>query len=66
MDFKNIKGKIVFSWGNEAWEKANKTASSCNNFKLDAEYELVADEKISCYNCRYRKWTADSFICFKL
>jgi hypothetical protein len=26
---------------------------------------LVADESISCYNCRYRRWTVNSFICCK-
>jgi hypothetical protein len=32
-------------------------------FHPDVEEEQVADEDRSCYNCRYRRWTAASFVC---
>jgi hypothetical protein len=32
-------------------------------FHPDVEEELIADEARSCYNCRYRRWTAVSFSC---
>lgn len=65
MYFKNENGKKVFTHGKEAWEKAHEVATKCNNFKLDVEYERIADKEQSCYNCRYRKWSADSFICLQ-
>ncbi len=37
----------------------------CPQFKLDDEDELVAEEERSCLNCRYRRWTVESFECMK-
>jgi hypothetical protein len=45
---------------------AAQLARGCPKFKLDVEEEIVADETVSCYNCRFRKWTDISFVCFKL
>lgn len=40
-------------------------ANNCPNFTLDDDDECVAEETISCLNCRYRKWTQHSFLCLK-
>lgn len=47
------------------WKRAAKRASSCEHFKEDAEDECIADDAVSCYNCRYRRWVADDYICMK-
>lgn len=62
----NERGEKVFKAGKESWTKAKRTAEKCSDFVLDIEDELVADDEVSCYNCRYRKWTRNSFICFKI
>ena len=61
----NSKGEKEFSRGKKDWKAAVSAAEKCGFFKSDVEEELVADEPISCYNCRYRKWTVSSFICAK-
>jgi hypothetical protein len=61
----NEKGQHVFSGGRESHELASRTATECPKFLLDVDEELVAEEEISCYNCRYRRWTEESFICMK-
>lgn len=40
-------------------------AIKCTAFHPDDEDEQVADEPLSCYNCRYRRWTVTSFTCCK-
>ncbi|MEI6205727.1 MAG: hypothetical protein WCP20_02980 [Desulfuromonadales bacterium] len=47
------------------WMGAARIAASCETFHPDEEDEQVADELLSCYNCRYRRWTAASFDCSK-
>jgi hypothetical protein len=54
-----------FKHGQEAYEEAAEIASECTHFAPDCEEEWATDEKISCYNCRYRRWTAKSFTCCK-
>lgn len=61
----NSKGEKEFCGGKKDWKTAASIADNCKLFKYDTEEELVADEGISCYNCRYRRWTAESFICVK-
>lgn len=51
--------------GNNDWSGAALVASTCLHFIPDVEEELVAEEPQSCYNCRYRRWTAASFTCQK-
>jgi hypothetical protein len=53
----------VFVGGKDHWTGAAKAAGSCPDFRADVEEEIVADEPVSCYNCRYRRWTAASFTC---
>ena len=61
----NEKGEKVFTLGKEAWQEAVAAASACLYFSLDDDDELVSEEERSCYNCRYRRWTPESFICLK-
>ena len=58
-------GKAVFAAGKTAYEEAARAAENCLLFAEDCEEECVADEERSCYNCRYRRWTKDSFVCMK-
>ncbi|TWH49207.1 hypothetical protein [Sporomusa sp. KB1] len=59
----NESGEKEFSGGKKDWVGAASTAASCLSFQSDVEEETVADETISCYNCRFRRWTRSSFIC---
>lgn len=59
------KEQREFSGGKEDWAVVARIAENCREFKVDDEDEMVADEPISCYNCRFRRWTSDSFICCK-
>jgi hypothetical protein len=56
-------GQKQFTGGHEEWRGADHMAAGCHGFRPDAEEEQVADDPRSCYNCRYRRWTADSFVC---
>ena len=58
-------GKKIFKGGKEAYQDAACIAEQCPLFAEDCEEECVADEEQSCYNCRYRRWTKDSFVCMK-
>lgn len=53
----------VFVGGRNDWTGAAEAAEACVSFRMDVEEELIADEEITCYNCRYRRWTVDSFTC---
>jgi hypothetical protein len=46
-------------------EAAAIMARNCNHFSEDDEEEQMAEEPLHCYNCRYRRWTADGFTCEK-
>lgn len=63
--FEITDGKAVWRGGKEDYEKAADTAAACSAFRADCEEECVADEEASCYNCRYRRWTRESFVCMK-
>lgn len=52
-----------FLGGQEDWLAARAAANLCQGFSADVEEECCDDEALSCYNCRYRRWTADSFAC---
>lgn len=59
------RGQALFKGGRQNWLLASSIASSCPDFILDYEDEWVADEEISCYNCKFRHWTESSFLCMK-
>lgn len=56
-------GQKVFRWGNSQWAVVARIAEGCRHFTPDEEDEWVADEIRSCYNCRFRRWMAQSFAC---
>ncbi len=56
-------GAREFRGGQEDWPAAARAAALCDSFRPDVEEEQIADEARSCYNCRYRRWTAASFAC---
>ena len=62
----NAAGRKQFKYGQDDFELAAETAESCTFFVGDDEEEFVCDDERSCYNCRYRRWTAESFECMKL
>jgi hypothetical protein len=59
----NNKGERVFSGSKEDWAVVAQIAENCPGFRPDDEDERIADEDVSCYNCRYRRWTMNSFVC---
>lgn len=61
----NFKGEKEFTRGNQDWACVIKIAKDCSSFKIDDEDELVSDDPVSCYNCRYRRWSLKSFTCMK-
>lgn len=56
-------GHWEYSGGKGDWQTAAGVAAGCQGFLEDDEDELAAEEPVSCYNCRYRRWTPDSFLC---
>lgn len=60
----NQRGEREFRGGKGDWSGAAKAAENCPAYKEDVEEELVADQLRSCYNCRYRRWSATTFACF--
>lgn len=65
MFIRDAQGRAVFTGGQDNWDGAARSAKSCPTFRADVEEEWVTDERLSCYNCRYRRWTAESFTCLK-
>lgn len=61
----NDKGEREYKGGKEDWAIVAEIAENCPSFIPDDEDEMVADEAFSCYNCRYRRWIAKSFVCCK-
>ena len=61
----NPKGQKEFKNGQDAFHAAEEISLKCLFFKPDDEDEQVTDQDCSCYNCRYRRWTTDSFVCLK-
>ncbi|WP_342433334.1 hypothetical protein [Neobacillus sp. FSL H8-0543] len=40
-------------------------AENCSAFQMDVEDEIVFDDQMTCFNCRYRRWQAEGFTCYK-
>ncbi len=55
----------IFKFGLDDFEKSRQSCQNCASFSPDDEVEWVDDVENSCYNCRYRRWTANSFICMQ-
>ncbi len=57
----NEKGE--FRFGKFHYEKVRETAEGCSQFKLDNdEEETSCGGEWSCYDCAFRRWSAQSFI----
>lgn len=50
----------------DAWQAGHEIALTCDEFKEDVEEEWLAEEKVSCYNCRYRRFIDSGIRCMKL
>ncbi len=61
----SFSGKKRFQYGKESYLLAAEAALRCALFVCDDEDEMVCDEERSCYNCRRRRWTVNSFECMK-
>lgn len=61
----NNCGEKEFKAGKCSNELAEQAAKNCPHFQIDDEDELVSEEAITCYNCRYRRWNINSFTCMK-
>jgi hypothetical protein len=59
------QNRKAFVYGKEDPVRARQAAESCPDFREDCEAECVNDDPVSCYNCRYRRWTCESFDCMK-
>ena len=53
----------LFIPGDDSPALAESAAIECGLFSRDDEDECFYEEPISCYNCRYRRWTSISFEC---
>ena len=51
----------LFLPGRDEPDAAADAAKECGKFVRDYEEECFSDGEVSCYNCRYRRWTSDSF-----
>ncbi len=40
-------------------------ATACPLYKDDEEEEIYLEGTLTCYNCRYRRWSRTGFSCFK-
>jgi len=58
-------GCRLFLHGKDAPGPAAAAAADCSEFVPDDEEEWAASEPVSCYNCRRRRWTAESFTCMR-
>ena len=63
MWFRHDSGEKLFTGGRDNDPVAAIAAAACGCFRADDEDEQCAEEPLSCYNCRYRRWTAESFAC---
>ena len=60
----NFNEKGEFRFGKFNYEKAREIARNCAKFKLDNdEEETSCGGERSCYDCAFRRWSAQSFIC---
>lgn len=54
-----------FRFGEDAPAMAAAAAEECGQFVRDDDDECFFEESVTCYNCRYRRWTPNSFECLK-
>jgi hypothetical protein len=56
--WRSMYKKEMRAFGDESTYK-----KACRAFTFDVEEELVSEDERSCLNCRYRRWTDNSFSC---
>lgn len=63
--FECINNKKIFKYGKEGYKEAIIQAMDCKSFILDKDEDelITSTDKNSCYNCLYRRWTQESFMC---
>ena len=44
---------------------ASEIAGECPVYSIDEDDEDYCEGKMTCFNCRYRRWLADGFQCVK-
>ena len=49
----------------EVFDTTVSMAKNCPAFQMDVEDEIVYELQTTCYNCRYRRWNAEGFSCYK-
>jgi hypothetical protein len=56
---------VVFLYGKVNYQKA--IGAACEAFKLDQDEDelITSTAQNSCYNCLFRRWTHESFMCMK-
>ncbi|WP_107697876.1 molybdopterin biosynthesis protein MoeB [Campylobacter concisus] len=60
----NFNEKNEFKYSKFNYEKTHQIAQNCAKFKLDSdEEETSCGGETSCYDCAFRRWSKDSFIC---
>lgn len=59
------RDKEDFLCGKNDEAGARAAARECTLFAEDCEEECVSVEPLSCLNCRYRRWTQESYFCMK-
>lgn len=47
------------------WQAGRKIARECDGFFEDVEEEWLDEERVSCFNCRYRRFMAEGINCMK-
>lgn len=58
------QNRKTFLYGKNNPAEARAAAAACPDFCEDSAYERE-DDAVSCYSCRYRRWTPESFDCMK-
>lgn len=58
-------GQRHFRFGQSDFHSAAACAAVCGRFTWDDDEECMDDITISCYNCRYRRWSQTSFFCMR-
>lgn len=61
-----VSGRLPYPVYNNDYAGAARIAAGCSAFAADEVDEWAADEARSCFNCRWRRWTTNSFTCMAL
>jgi hypothetical protein len=65
MMWRITQNKKTFLGGKGNPAKARAAAEACPDFREDSAFERDDEAAVSCYSCRYRRWTTESFDCMK-